>query len=222
VTQGALRLSTPTRRALGGLMLAHFGLIVAVKIATGVAGEILWMSHIGLLLAAVGLLLDSPLLVATALIDVLVLHGLWLTDCIAWMLTGVFPLGITTYLRTAGAATWAATAHHFYLVPLLLGIVRPRAVRTPDTLLAAIAVYLLLTVISRACVQPALNVNFAFGVNFGPQVPLLEWGNRQPGTIYLPLLNAFVAVVMLTPAFIFLRDRSQPSHRQLLRHITAI
>ncbi|HRX84404.1 MAG TPA: hypothetical protein P5572_05230 [Phycisphaerae bacterium] len=217
-----LRLRKSTRRTIGGLMLAHFGLVCVVKIAAGIAGEILWMSHIGLLMAAAGLLLDRPLLVATALIDVLVLHGLWLADCLGWALGGDFPLGITTYLRTAGWTTWAATAHHFYLVPLLLVLVRPRAVRTPDALLAATAVYLGLTVISRACVSPALNVNFAFGVNFGPQVPLLAWGNRQPGSVYLPLLNAFVAFVMFTPAFIVLRDRSAESHGQQLRRIAAV
>lgn len=203
-----LRLSRRTRRRVGALLLAHFALVSLIKISTGVACEILWMSHVGLLLAGLGLVLDKPLLVATALLDVLVLHGLWLVDCFGWAFTGDFPLGITTYLRTADTLGWIATAHHFYLVPLLLLFVRPPAVRTPEALLSAIAVYLLLTVVSRAVLPPARNVNFAFGVSFGPEVPLVTWGNRQTGAIYLPLLNAFVALVMLAPPFILLRDRS--------------
>lgn len=205
-----LRGSPRLRRVLGTVLLLHFLAVCAVKIGCGLAGEILWMSHIGLLLTAYGLLSNRPLLLATALVDVLVLHGLWLADFLVWRATGAFPLGVTRYLVTATGWTWLATAHHFYLVPLLLALVRRRAVRAPETLLAAIAMYLLLTVLSRALVPPALNVNFAYGVPTATSVPLVAWGNLQPGAVYLPALNAFVALFMFTPVYLLLRAR-QPA-----------
>lgn len=212
MTPGAdLRISRTTQRALGAFLLLHFVVVCAVKVFSARAGEIFWMSHIGLLLAAVGLLAGRSLLVAVALVDILVLHGLWLADCLTWCFTGVFPLGITRYLAQANAWTWIATAHHFYLVPLLLAVVRRRAVRTPEALLGAVAVYFALTVLSRALTSPELNVNFSFGVPVAQAVPLIAWGNTLPGAIYLPLLNAFVAFVMLTPAFILLRHRAPAS-----------
>ena len=206
---GDLRLGRPAQRMLGGLMLGHFAVVCAIKLATGVAGEILWMSHVGLLLAGTGLVLGRPLLVATALIDILMLHGLWLADCATWWTTGVFPLGITRYLGDATWSTWVATAHHFYLAPLLLVIVRRRAVRAPDTYLAALAASLILTAASRAAVRPALNVNYAFGVNITLPVALVEWGNAQPGAVYLLVLNAVIAVFFITPAYLLLRSREE-------------
>jgi hypothetical protein len=186
-------------RMLGGLLLIHFVIVCAIKTARGVPDEILWMSHIGLLLAGIGFVFHNATLLAAATIAIFVLHALWLGDCVAWLTTGHFPLGITTYLRDADAWVWLATAHHFYLIGLLPWCVTGRALGRPEALLLAVALYLSLTVASRAFTDPGLNVNFAFGARIGRPVPFFDWANRQPGALYLPGLNAFVAVAMFWP-----------------------
>jgi hypothetical protein len=194
-------------------MILHFVTICAIKFAQGLPGEILWVSHIALLIGGIGLLLSCPLLVAAALLNVLILHGLWLVDCGTWLATGSFPLGITTHLRDADMASWIATAHHFYLVPLLLCVARRRWVRSREALLTAVAVFLFLTALSRAFTDPALNVNFVFGARVGFPVPFFQWGNLQHASLYMVGLNAFVLVFMLMPAY--LAARALPvTHRE--------
>jgi hypothetical protein len=167
-------------RMLGGLLLIHFVIVCAIKTARGVPDEILWMSHIGLLLAGIGLVFRNATLLAATTIAIFVLHALWLGDCVAWLVTGHFPLGISTYLRDADAWVWLATAHHFYLIGLLPWCVTGRALGRPEALLLAVALYLSLTVASRAFTDPGLNVNFAFGARIGLTGTVLRLG--QPPT----------------------------------------
>jgi len=233
-------------RWIGAALLVHFAVVCAVKAAKGCPEEILWMSHVGLLLAGLGLVGRSTLLVCTALLCILLLHGLWVFDCVAWWMGGSFPLSITSYLEEADAWVWLGTAHHFYLAPLLVVLVlvrrsmprhsfpsrdrqgalaRPRqspvpyergpeqAVARPTiagpfpaaALPAAVAVYLWLSVLSRAFLDPAPNVNYAFGVPGALDFAFFRWANLQPGFIYLPGLNLFVTLVFFLPPFLALR-----------------
>lgn len=199
-------------RWIGAVMLLHFAVVFGVKVAFDISGEILWMSHVSLLLAGLGLLLQTPLLVTTALTTSFVLHSFWLIDALWWMAFGTFPMGITTYLETAGLWTWVATSHHFYLVPLLLIIVARLRKFPPETLLASVAVFLILTILSRF-LDPARNINYAFGVKTTLDSAFLNWANRLPGGIYLPGLNAFVSALMFVPVTMLMRawiNRSRP------------
>ncbi len=190
---------------MGVLLLADFLIVCAIKVGKDIAGDIWWMSHMGLLIAAAGFLHRSVLLIGTALISVFVLHSLWLVDCVVWLLTGHFVLGVTHYLDGAGLGVWVATAHHFYLVPLLLisvlGCRRcPRA-----SFPAAVALFLTLSLISRGFLAPANNVNFAFHVDTSLDWAFLDWANRLPGPVYLMVLNAFVSAGFFLPSYIGLR-----------------
>lgn len=198
-------------RWMGYALLAHFAAICTIKVLTGCGEEILWMSHVGLLMTGVGLVSRSILLVTTALTCILVLHSLWLADCISWWVTGVFPLGIATYLPEADAWIWVATAHHFYLAPLLLVIVLRNRQWPEETLLAAAAVYLFLTVISRAVLTPGANVNYAFGLLTAIDHPLVDLADRVPGSIYLLGLNSFVCTFMFAPVALAGKRRARAS-----------
>lgn len=202
-------------RWIGVALLLHFAVVCAIKFYSGQSEEVWWMSHIGLLLAGVGLVARSALLVETALIAILIPHGLWLFDCLTWMVFGTFPIGVTHYLVEANVWTWIATAHHFYLVPLLVLIVLRHGVCQVVALTAAIAVYLFLTVISRAALSPANNVNWAYGVRTGLDHPLVDAINRVGGSAYLLGLNAFVVLTMFVPTALLIRHyaRRLPSAR---------
>lgn len=189
-------------RWIGVLLLAQFAAVCIIKIHLEVAHEILWMSHVGLLLAGLGLAARSSVLIATSFTCVLVLHGIWLMDCVAWLISRRHPLGVTNYLDEATPLAWLATLHHFYLAPVLLVAVRRLRTWPAEALLAAAALYLVLTVISRGWLSPAANVNYAFGVLTSLDSPFLDWANRQPGWLYMLGLNGFVVVVMFWPAHV--------------------
>lgn len=192
----------PFMRVVGALLLLHFFVVVAIKVAIGKPSDILWMSHIGLVTAAVGLLIAKPVLVTAAFIELLALHSIWLFDCISWMTQGHFPMGIATYLTDADGWIWTATAHHFFLLPLLMLIVRTQPQRPLEALLFAMATYLVLTVLSRALLSPAENINYAFGVRIAWDHAFWNWANRNSnGPFYLLGLNAFVGLFMFLPAF---------------------
>lgn len=193
-------------RSLGLILLADFAIVGAIKISFGVAGEILWLSHMGLLIAGIGLLSRSPFLTCTSLISIFAVHSLWLVDCLVWLVTGDFVLGVTDYLEDADLGTWVATAHHFYLIPLLVVVVLCGRQCPKGSLPGAAAVYLTLSLISRGFLEPGDNVNFAFRVATGLNWPLLRWVNELPGPLYLLTVNAFVSAVFFLPTYAALRS----------------
>ncbi len=189
-------------RALGVLLLVQFILVVAIKIKIGKPADILWMSHVGLLTAAIGFFARKPILVTVALIELLALHSLWLYDFLSWVTGGTFPMGIANYLINADALVWIATAHHFFLLPLLLIAVKRKPYKPTEALLIAIATYLILICACRAFTTPALNINYAFGVRIAWEHWFWEWANRNSnGPFYLLGLSTFVTLVMFAPAY---------------------
>jgi hypothetical protein len=192
-------------KSIGLLLLANFVVVVILKSAHGNARELLWISHFGLFLAALGFLLESGLLIATCFVSVFILHALWLFDAAAGLTTGDFPLGATRYLQTAPLWLWVSTAHHFYLLPLLaFGLWRRREC-PPEALVAAIALFLYASVASRFFLDPADNVNFAFGLEVQVLPDFIAWANRQRSGFYLVGLNAFATWFMFLPAYVLAR-----------------
>lgn len=187
-------------RILGSTLAAQFILMVSIKIATGLVQEVAWMSHVALVVAAIGLICSNSILIATAFVGIGVLHCLWLADCFCWIATGEFPLGITNYLRDADGWVWLSTLHHFYLLPVLIWAIRGVNRWPQEAFLAAVAAYLVLTTFSHAMLDRALNVNYAFGVLTAIDHPLVHLANRLPGATYLLGLVSFVTVFMFMPA----------------------
>ena len=192
-------------RVLGAILLLHFLVVCGIKWGQGGPAEILWMSHIALLLTGLGLCLRSPRLVATALVAVLIPHAIWLFDCGVGMTLGRFPLGICAYLESADWWTWIATLHHFYLVPLLLFLFA-RVRRVPrEAFLAAVALFLYLTVVGRVCLPPMNNVNYAFLLLPGVDLPAVHWFNGLPRGLYLLALNAVMGGLVFLPTALLLK-----------------
>lgn len=192
-------------RWIGAAFLLQFVVVCAIKAHKELAWEILWMSHASLLLAAIGLLTRSMVLVGTAYVAIFSLHTLWLIDCFTWMITGHSPLAITAYLASADPWVWVATSHHFYLAPILATLVYRARTLPRESLLGAVAMYLLLTVVCRALSTSTLNVNYAHGVLSQLRLGVVDWLNLLPGTAYLLMLNLGVTVLFFLPAFFGIR-----------------
>jgi len=195
-------------RWIGLALLIHFVVVITVaNVVRHAPAEMVWISHVSLLVAGLGLVLNSTLLVAAALTAVGVLHGLWLIDSLSGLLFGWFPLGGTRYLLVADPWTRAATAHHFYLAPLLFVILwRHRAYPWTAWPLAS-GLFLVLSLLSRASGSPALNVNWAFRVGAVEDWWLVVAINSLSTVSYLVVLNAGAAVVLFLPVALLMRWR---------------
>ncbi len=193
---------------LGWLCLGHFALQALIKLGQEQPEQILWISHVGLLVAGLGLVLRSRLLIATALIQLFMLHTLWLIDVAVWQSFGIFPLGAVVYLNGADTWTWIGTSYHFYCVPALAIIVWRWRIHERAALLVAVTLSLALIVLSRAIVPPEANVNWAFGIETDKPIHALTLLNDLPGNLYMLALAAFATFLLFIPVFWSLKYRA--------------
>ena len=190
---------------VGAFLLLHVIVVCAVKTSKGISEEVLWISHVSLALAALGLIGRSSFLVALALISVLVPHTIWLVDCVVGFGLGQFPLGISRYLLQADLWDWIATAHHFYLVPVL-GYFVIRGRQFPVAAIpTAMVLYVVLTICCRLMLSRSSNVNSSYAVIPLVDHPAVYWVNGLPMPAFLVFLNTWVSLTMVLPAGILLR-----------------
>ncbi len=193
------------RRWLGGWLLIHFALICLIKSGQGLGADVWWLSHVALALGGAGLLLRSPGLVSAALIAVLLPHSIWLLDWTGGFLLGRFPLGVTAYLQGASAATWLATVHHFYLMPLLVTFALREQVFVARAYPFIWGLFGLLSLVGRFGLPPARNVNAAFAMVPSVDLPVVHWANGLSTWPFLLFLNAWMGLVMMLPAVCLFR-----------------
>jgi hypothetical protein len=144
-------------------------------------------------------------MVGVSLTCILMPHAIWLLDCVSRLLVGVNSLGITVYLERADAWGWLATAHHFYLAPLLVIVFVRHGTYTAATLPAAVMLCAMLTVASRVMLPASENVNYAFRLLPSVDQPLLNVVNTLDPIPYLAILNGAVIVTMLLPTAAILK-----------------
>ncbi len=185
---------------IGGFLLLNFLIVVLVKFQLGRTQELLWLSHIALVIAGVGFMLGKDLLVYTAVTSIFLPHLIWLFDFTCWLLWGSNPLGITTYLNDANKWIWIGTLHHFYLLPILTVLILRNGKYPLTTLPMVIATFLYLTLFSRMFSHAAFNINYAFKFLPGLDSPLLNWFNQLPVNIYIIALNLIVDSFAFLPA----------------------
>lgn len=193
---------------LGWLCLGHFALQALIKLGQEQPEQILWISHVGLLVAGLGLVLRSRLLIATALIQLFMLHTLWLIDMAVWQSSGMFPLGAVVYLNDADLWTWIGTSYHFYCVPALVITAWRWKIHERAALLVAITLSLALIVLSRAVVPPEANVNWAYGIETAKPIHALTLLNDLPGNLYMLALAGFATFLLFVPVFWSLKYRA--------------
>lgn len=191
--------------------MLHLAYVVGViNLLRQAPGEVLWLCHVSLFLAGLGLVMQSVRLVAIACTAIALPHALWLVDSLSGLLLGWFPLGATAYLLTTDTWTRIATAHHFYLAPLLVVIMWRHSSFSRAGLPDASALFLLLSVTSRFAVSPALNVNYAFFAVPATDHPFVTWVNSLGTIPYVVAINAFATGALFAPVALLL---SRGSHR---------
>ena len=204
-------------RCIGIGFLLHFACIAIIKTSLGSNEDIWWLSHVALALAGVGYLLQSRRLIHASLIAIFLPHLMWLFDFAVGYATNSFPLRITTYLADATYFQWMATLHHFYLLPILLltwSIDRKRGRLNRvgvslESLILAIVLFALLTIVSRFGLLPGSNVNSAFALLPSVSTPWVRATDQLGTTSYLLLLNVIATMLFFLPAYILLSRGGQ-------------
>ncbi len=189
----------------GWLLILNFFIVVVAKYQLGRVQELLWLSHVALIMAGIGLVSGKRLLVSTALTCIFLPHLLWLFDFLWFLLFGVNPIGITDYLKNSNIWIWVGTLHHLYLLPLLAALVLYHGRFPRHTFLVSISIYCYLTLLSRLLLHPVFNVNYAFRFFPGFNAPLLDWLNQLPVSLYLITINLLVITFFLLPTSAFLK-----------------
>lgn len=203
---------------LGGLMLVHLAFQTTLKVINGTPEQVFWLSCAVLLLGGAGLLVRNSLLVQTAVAAGLMLHILWITDALSWILFGMIPLGVAGYLPHASAVEWLGTSYHFYAMPTLLVVAMRQRMSNPLVAPASLALVFVLTVGSRAMLPPAANINCAFELSFGRTIYALDWINRLPAPVYLLVISLGVWATLMMPIHLALRRWANESPAQPVPH----
>lgn len=140
-------------RWIGATLLLHFAYVFSViNLLRQAPGEVLWLCHVSLLLAGLGLVTQSTRLLAIAFTAVAVPHAFWLADSLSGLLLGRFPLEATAHMLTTDTWNRIATEHHFYLAPLLFVIVWRHHLFSEAALPGASVLFLLLSTASRVAI----------------------------------------------------------------------
>lgn len=191
-------------KVVGIVLILDLVLVVTVKLGLGLGEQLLWFCHVSLAISAIAVLSRSPLLLAVALANVLVLHSCWIVDFLCWKVTGEFPLGLSSYAASTSGWTWLATAHHLFLLPAMIACFLQVRVYPRSTWLIAATIFVWVTLLSRAVTSPGNNVNYAFFIPAS-----LDWTgvcrlNSLPDEYYLLGLNLVVNLFLFLPASLLL------------------
>lgn len=133
------------KRAFGLILLALLLLLTVQKAQAGVAAEMLWVCHVTSAMLAIGLLFDTPVLMATGFMY----H---------------IAVAIPTYLlhlATGGDSSVVSFMLHT-LTPVFGWIACRKQVLPPSAPWLALGTYLALMVISYFVTPESMNVNLAF------------------------------------------------------------
>lgn len=198
-----------TSRVLAAALLLHFAALCWLKLTAHEPGELVWISHVTLLLAGLALMMQSSRLVALAFVSVAGVHALWVFDAIVGAITGHFPVGVTNYVETCDWATLAATVHHAYLAPVLFWWLWTRGPLAPGDWLRALAggvgLMTLLCLLSRLVLPAQVNANVAHALFPESTASAFRWYNRLPWWSYLAIHVPVWSVVFILPGALLLR-----------------
>ncbi len=174
-------------------------IIVAVYIFKYPLGNFLWFSDIALLVTAVALWLESPLLASMMAVGTLLPETLWNVGFFGQLLTGRRVSGLTDYMFDAGLPRYLRALSLFHVVLPVLGLwLVARLGYDPRALAAQTVLAWVVLLLSYRLTDPKENVNWVFGWGAKPQ-------QRIPPLLYLALLLAGFPALIHFPTHLMLQ-----------------
>jgi len=111
---------------VGILLLVYLGhyvylhLLFHGQLSNGIY-DLLWLANMSLGFAAVGMLVQRPLIISIAVACVAFSHISWIFDVTYWLLFDTFQIGRALYLEEQEYDNiWWTTLHQFWFIPLCL------------------------------------------------------------------------------------------------------
>ena len=190
---------------IGVILLIHWIALVIHRITTGIFPNIFFISHLALLLAAIGFFYRNNLLLSGSLIAVLIGHALWVIDLLKYIITGTSYWQYSAYFFEL---TWYAkllTLHHVYLIPLLIFALWKQKKFNINGWLVASLLYVSSSLISLLFLPRAYNINCAhFACPVAIEIfPFLETFSGLGSFTYFIVANLFMAVfAFLIPSLV--------------------
>jgi hypothetical protein len=169
----------------------------------------LWFSDVALLGMVPGLWAESPLIVSTLTIGVLLPETLWNLDFFTHLLIGRSPLGMSTYMFDQSLPRYLRALSLFHVaLPILLVGTLTRIGYDPGALVAQTLLGTLLFVLCYAFTRPSENINWVFGPGSKPLT-------RLPPLLYLGALIVGFPLFVYWPTH-FVLTRLMPAARFLV------
>lgn len=159
----------------------------------------LWFSDIALIAIAIGLWLESALIVSMMAVGTLLPEVLWNVSFFGQLATGRHVSGLTDYMFDASRPRYVRALSLFHVVlPALLLWLLHRLGYDPRALAAQTVLAWVVLALSYWLTDPRLNVNWVFGLGAKPQ-------NRIPPLAYIALVMAGFPVLIHLPTHLLLQ-----------------
>jgi len=170
------------------------GVLVPVYLKHYGPANFLWFSDVALLATALGLWLESSLVVSTMTVAVALPEILWNVDFFACLFIGRVPLGMAAYMFDRRLPLYLRGLSLFHVVlPVLLVWSVARLGYDPRALPVQTISGTVLMILSYALTHPSQNINWVFGPGGAPPAwlasPLFLFGLMVflPVCVYLPM-----------------------------------
>jgi hypothetical protein len=182
------------------------GVLVPVYLKHYGPANFLWFSDVALLATALGLWLESSLVVSTMTVAVALPEILWNVDFFACLLTGRAPLGMAAYMFDRRLPRYLRGLSLFHVVlPVVLLWSVARLGYDPRALPAQTISGTLLMILSYTLTAPSQNINWVFGPGSRPQ-------RRLCPLVYVTIVIVSFPVLVYLPTHLLL-DKLFPTAR---------
>ncbi len=159
----------------------------------------LWVSDLGLIIGLAALWLENGLLARMQAVSLLFLELVWNFDFFARLITGIHPVGISSYMFDSGKSLFVRglSLFHVFLPFFLLWLVYHLGY-DQRALAAQTIFFWFILLVCYFFTDPSENINWAFGPGNQPQRRI------APG-LYLAAVLAFVPLCVYLPTHILLK-----------------
>jgi len=158
----------------------------------------LWFSDVALLATALGLWVESPLILSAMTVAVALPEILWNVDFFARLLAGRAPLGMASYMFDQRLPRYLRGLSLFHVaLPVLLLWSVARLGYDPRALPAQIISGTLLMILSYTLTNPSENINWVFGPGSTPQ-------RRFSPLVYVTLVIVSFPLLVYVPTHLAL------------------
>jgi hypothetical protein len=156
---------------------------------SGVLYEYTWLCNVTLVLGALALLLNRPIVATAHCVAVGIDQLMWYVDLVAWALSGFtkFPIGVAKYVTWPGTsfATRLTCTHHLWTIPLF--VTAARGVH-PAALSLSVVIVVVNVLLSRwltpfSLPNKYLNVNLAHELWRDVKIEILQINHDDPPVI---------------------------------------